>query len=134
MTERFWGALLEKLERPDLGEDPRFRDNASRRRNLAALTALLDAEFRRRTTAEWLGALSGALPVGPVYGLAEALESPFAKESGMIRAVPHPLRPDLRLLASPIKIDGERPPQAVCPPAGADDEALLGAPPDPEER
>jgi hypothetical protein len=32
----------------------------------------------------------------------------------------------MRLLASPLKIDGVRPSQKVCSPLGADNEAVLG--------
>jgi crotonobetainyl-CoA:carnitine CoA-transferase CaiB-like acyl-CoA transferase len=61
-----------------------------------------------------------------VNDLPQALESPFVRETGMIRTVPHPLRQNLRVLASPIKIDGVRPEQKPAPLAGADNEALVG--------
>ncbi len=48
------------------------------------------------------------LPVAPVYDVAQALDSPFVEATGMIRNVPHPATKDLRVLTSPIKIDGER--------------------------
>jgi crotonobetainyl-CoA:carnitine CoA-transferase CaiB-like acyl-CoA transferase len=38
----------------------------------------------------------------------DALENPFVAEVGMIADVPHPVRPDMRLLANPIKFNGER--------------------------
>ena len=66
------------------------------------------------------------LPVGPVYDVAQALESPFVAQSGMIQAVPHPDQPDLRVLASPIKIDGERPALTPAPKLGEANEELLG--------
>jgi crotonobetainyl-CoA:carnitine CoA-transferase CaiB-like acyl-CoA transferase len=55
-----------------------------------------------------------------------ALENPFVEEVGMVRNVPHPLLPALRLLANPLKVDGVRPDQKVCPPLGADNESVLG--------
>jgi crotonobetainyl-CoA:carnitine CoA-transferase CaiB-like acyl-CoA transferase len=45
----------------------------------------------------------------------------------MVAQVPHPARRDLRVLANPIKINGERLSQKACPPAGADNAAVLGA-------
>jgi crotonobetainyl-CoA:carnitine CoA-transferase CaiB-like acyl-CoA transferase len=65
-----------------------------------------------------------------VYDVAQALDSPFVAQSGMVQAVPHPDRPDLRVLASPIKIDGERPALTPAPKLGEANEALLerGAP------
>ena len=81
----------------------------------------------QRTTAEWLEVLSGAAPVAPVYDVAQAFANPFLESTGMVRTMPHPERPDFKMLANPLKIDGERPRQTVCSPLGADNEALLGS-------
>jgi crotonobetainyl-CoA:carnitine CoA-transferase CaiB-like acyl-CoA transferase len=116
MTERFWLALIDALSRRELGEDARFATQAARLEHREALTGLLDAEFRRRSTAHWLAALSGLLPVAPINDLRQALENPFVAATGMVRPAPHPARPDLRVLATPVKIDGERPLPAVCEP------------------
>ena len=43
----------------------------------------------------------------------------------MISQVPHPLRPDFRMLANPLKIDGKRMSQRVCAALGEDNEAIL---------
>ncbi len=45
----------------------------------------------------------------------------------MVSTVPHPAKPDFKMLANPLKIDGVRPEQTVCSPLGADNEALLGS-------
>ena len=89
------------------------------------LTAALDPAFRRRTTAEWLERLAGVLPGGPVYDVAQALDSPFARRLGMVETVPHPDKPDLRVVANPIKVNGEHAPLSAAPTLGADNEALL---------
>jgi len=125
MTEKFWLALLEVLGQKQLAADPRFADGHARHRHRRELTAILDSVFRRATTQEWLARLSGVLPVGPVYDVAQALSSPFARASGMIQTVPHPEKADLKLLTSPIKVNGARARLAPCPPLGADTEALL---------
>jgi hypothetical protein len=39
--------------------------------------------------------------------------------------VPHPEKSDLRLLTSPIRIDGRRAKLTPCPPLGADNDELL---------
>ena len=44
----------------------------------------------------------------------------------MVSAVPHPVKGTLRVIANPIRIDGERPAQAACAPLGADNHSLLG--------
>jgi crotonobetainyl-CoA:carnitine CoA-transferase CaiB-like acyl-CoA transferase len=126
MSEKFWTELLSALDQQRLASDPRFADGNTRHKHRHELTQILDAVFRGATTEEWLARLSGVLPVAPVYDVAEALSSPFARASGMIQTVEHPAKSDLALLASPIKINGERPALAPCPPLGADNDALLG--------
>ena len=126
MLDKFWDELIARMGRPDLGADPRFASAAARREHRAELTRLLDAELQNKTTAEWLVLFSGAIPVAPVYDVAQAFANPFVAETGMVRAVPHPAKDEFRLLANPLKIDGVRPDQKVCSPLGADNEALLG--------
>ncbi len=129
MKEKFWSALAQGVGRPDLQRDPRFATAQLRHRNSQALTACLDAEFSRHSTEHWLRELGERLPIAPVHDLPQALESPFVARSGMIATVAHPDRPSLKVLANPIRLDGERLAQAVCSPVGADNESLLGAPP-----
>lgn len=125
MTEKFWQVLLGVLGRADLAADPLFADAKERRVNRAALTVALDAEFGRETTGHWLSRLQGLLPVAPVYDLPQALDNPFAAEVGMVRRLPHPARPDFRVLANPIKLDGERLPSQRAPRLGEHTDAIL---------
>lgn len=126
MTQKFWLVLCEAMERADLRDDPRFPDPNTRARNRAELTLALDPTFRGRTTAEWLARLNGRVPAAPVHRLDQALDSDFARAAGMVSAVPHPVKGSLRVLANPIRVDGERLAQAACAPLGADNESLLG--------
>jgi crotonobetainyl-CoA:carnitine CoA-transferase CaiB-like acyl-CoA transferase len=127
MTEKFWRALIEGLGRPQLAHEPRFATPELRHRHREALAVCLDAEFVKQPTAHWLSRLGERLPIAPIHDLAQALESPFVARVGMVCEVRHPARPALRVLANPIKLDGERLSQAVCSPLGADAESLLGA-------
>jgi crotonobetainyl-CoA:carnitine CoA-transferase CaiB-like acyl-CoA transferase len=65
------------------------------------------------------------LPIAPVLDLAQALDNPFLRKTGMVRAVSHPAKPELRVLANPIKIDGQRLEQAACSQFGADTKAYV---------
>jgi crotonobetainyl-CoA:carnitine CoA-transferase CaiB-like acyl-CoA transferase len=126
LTDKFWNALLGVLGRADLNSDARFATQAARANNREALTAALDEEFRRQPTKHWMSVLAGVLPIAPVFDLEEALENPFLRTNGMIASVPHPARPDMRVLANPIKINGQRLGQRVCSAPGADNAAILG--------
>jgi crotonobetainyl-CoA:carnitine CoA-transferase CaiB-like acyl-CoA transferase len=125
MTDKFWENLISAIGREDLGLDPRFASQAQRRQYRDALTQVLDAELKKRTTQAWLETFSGLLPAGPVLEMDQALDSAFVAEVGMVASVPHPARADLRVLANPLKIDGQRPQQAAARDLGADTEAVL---------
>ena len=126
MKEKFWEVLAEKIGRPELTKDPRFVTPGVRHKNLAALTEALDAAMSTKTTAEWLKILSGHLPTGPIYDVAQAFANPFVKTVGMVADTPHPAKPEFRMLSNPLKIDGKRLSQKVCSPLGGDNEAVLG--------
>jgi crotonobetainyl-CoA:carnitine CoA-transferase CaiB-like acyl-CoA transferase len=120
MTQKFWVSLVQAMDRTDLLSDPRFPDPNTRAKNRAQLTEALDPVFRTRATAAWLEKFNGVLPAAPVHRLDQALDSDFAKATGMVSSVSHPAKGDLRVLANPLRIDGERPSQAACAPLGAD--------------
>ena len=126
MKEKDWETLARLIGHPEHVTDPRFASAAARRQHRTELTRALDDAMSRRTTAEWLEVLTGHLPVGPVYDVAQAVANPFVETVGMVRNVPHPAKPDFRMLANPLKIDGQRLEQRVCAPLGADNEELLG--------
>jgi len=125
MTPKFWEALARGIGRPELLEDPRFTTPATRREHRQALSDLLDAEFARADSREWMARLAGSLPVAPVLDLAHALDNPYAAAGGMVQSVPHPAMADFRMLANPVKLDGERTPARVCAALGADTDMLL---------
>jgi crotonobetainyl-CoA:carnitine CoA-transferase CaiB-like acyl-CoA transferase len=125
MTHKFWLELCRVLNREDLTRDPRFPDPNTRAANRAQLTDALDPTFRTRTTAEWLALLSGVVPCAPVHRLDRALDSDFARETGMVSSVPHPAKGKLKVIANPIRVDGERLAQAACSALGADNEKYL---------
>jgi crotonobetainyl-CoA:carnitine CoA-transferase CaiB-like acyl-CoA transferase len=123
---KFWTVLTELVGRPDLAADPRFRDYEERLAHRDALTAELDATFGQHPVAHWLALLQGKVPVAPVHSLAQALDAPFFRETGMVTEVNHPARAGLRVLANPIRVDGQRLPAAPAPFLGDDTDAVLG--------
>ena len=122
---KFWDIFVERIVHAELAEDPRFRTNPDRLANRAALTEVLDTIFSAQPMAHWQNLLEAHVPVSPVYGLDQALDNPWLEEIGMRDTVPHPDRAELHVLASPIKLDGERLPNRAGPLLGADSDALL---------
>jgi crotonobetainyl-CoA:carnitine CoA-transferase CaiB-like acyl-CoA transferase len=122
---KFWTILTEKLQRTDLAQDPRFLTEADRLANRAELSALLDGIFATQPTAHWQALLEGFVPVAPVYQLDQALDNPWLATIGMKDSVAHPDRDDLRVLASPIRVDGKRLPNKAGPLLGQDSDEIL---------
>lgn len=122
---KFWTVLTDGIGRPDLADDERFRTPDDRRANRAELTRELDAVFLEHPTAHWIELLAGKMPVAAVNDLDEAMDNPFLERIGMIQQVDHPDRAGLRVLASPIRVDGRRLPTKAAPLLGADSDAIL---------
>jgi crotonobetainyl-CoA:carnitine CoA-transferase CaiB-like acyl-CoA transferase len=99
-----WLRLIEALEAPELGKDPRFANNAERMRNLSALTAALTPLFQRRTVLEWLRRLEECgVPAGPVLDIAQMHADPQALAREMIVETTHPAAGKVKAIGLPIK-------------------------------
>ena len=121
-TQRFWEVLADALGRGELkAKYPNFE---ARRTHRDELTKILDAEFSKRTTEEWLKQLRGTVPCGPVYDLPQALENPYFLERGGVQVFDHPDKPGFKLVASPFRRD-EPLPAKPAPKLGEHSEALL---------
>jgi len=121
-TQRFWELLCDQLGRADLKS--RYPDFAARREHRDELTKVLDAEFSKRSTTEWLERLRGTIPCAPVYDMAQALENPYFLERGGVQVFDHPDKPGFKLVASPFRL-GEPLPAQPAPKLGEHTEALL---------
>ena len=122
---KFWPILIERIGCPELGDDARFKSNADRLQNRAALTETLDAIFSTRPTAHWQALLEGHVPVAPVYTLDQAMDNPWLTTTGMRDQVAHPNNPALNVLANPIRLDNKRLPNRAGPLLGADSDMIL---------
>ncbi|MCJ8157382.1 CaiB/BaiF CoA-transferase family protein [Sphingomonas sp. LaA6.9] len=122
---KFWDVLVNRIGHPELARDSRFVTPTDRLANRGALTDVLDGIFSQKPVAHWIELLAGHMPVSPVYGLDQALDNPYLQTTGMIDTVSHPDREQLRVLANPIRLDGERLPNRAAPLLGADTDAVL---------
>ena len=108
--------LCECLKRPEWALDPRFVRNQDRVRHRDVLIALLATAFMAHDKSFWLPLLEAAkVPCGPINNLAEVFEDPHIRQRGMVQHWQHPLKADLSLVASPIKMS-ETPVRQDLPP------------------
>jgi crotonobetainyl-CoA:carnitine CoA-transferase CaiB-like acyl-CoA transferase len=122
---KFWTALVERIGRPELAEDARFRTPADRLANRAALVAALDEVFVQRGTAYWVERLGGHVPVAPVHTLDQALDGDFLRQSGMVDRIADTAGRELRVLSNPIRLDGQWLANRGAPRLGEHSDAVL---------
>jgi crotonobetainyl-CoA:carnitine CoA-transferase CaiB-like acyl-CoA transferase len=113
-NDRLFRLLCERIECPDLADDPRFLTNPDRLVNREQLLPEIRERLARGTSAHWLKRLAG-IPVAPVQDLATAGAHPQTSANGMLEQID-----GVEAVASPLQIDGERLEHRLPPP-------LLGA-------
>lgn len=124
-TPKFWTLWCE-LTGASLGGDPRFATVPSRRENLAELSDAVDQIMMAKTTSEWVEIFGGAVPFAPVLDIGEALDSAYVAHVEMTTRVEHPASTEgVRTLASPFRINGERPSLTRAPRMGEHSDRLL---------
>ena len=109
--------LCEAIGREDLAQDERYATNPGRVANRQELVEVMQREFSERTAEEWVEKIRGVgIPCGPVNTLSEALADEHLASTDMLQEIEHPLAGVLQMLASPVLVDGERPPIRRPPP------------------
>lgn len=126
-NDRLFRRVCEVVGHAEWADDERFATNQARVANRDALISLLSATLATRPAADWLEALEAAsVPCSPIRTMQEVFASP--EGAALVEEMADPDRGGaLRLVANPLRFDGERLPTRLAPPTlGADDEAVLG--------
>jgi crotonobetainyl-CoA:carnitine CoA-transferase CaiB-like acyl-CoA transferase len=107
--EKFWRLFCEVIERPELVDDDRFLDFEARDANRDTLLPILREALAERSVADWVKRLvAGGVPSAPVQGVREALLDPQVAAREMIVTTTHPRFGDVRSIASPLHLSGDR--------------------------
>jgi CoA:oxalate CoA-transferase len=87
-----WGQIAAALGKPELADDPRFKDARARRDNNAAIHALIEAWLAGFDTREAALAVleRHRVPCAPVLTLNEAMAHPHLRRRGTVREVSDP--------------------------------------------
>jgi crotonobetainyl-CoA:carnitine CoA-transferase CaiB-like acyl-CoA transferase len=123
-NDNLFRRLAAAVGRPGLAEDPRFRNNADRVENRAALIAILDGIFAAEPIAIWARRLEAAgIPNGPIQSIDQVVADPQTAALGMIQRMPGSA---LSLIGLPLSFDDTRPPLTkLAPTLGEDNRAIL---------
>lgn len=126
-NDRQFAAMAIALGRPELAEDDRFRTNASRVRNRAALVTELESVLVTRRAAEWTRELGEfGVPCGLVNNVGEAIK--LADRLGLDPVVTLTgADGDIATMANPLKLSSSPVSYHRAPPALGQDNAKLRA-------
>jgi len=126
-SDRFWPDLAEHLDRPDLIDDPRFKDGMARYENRRECIQVLRDIFRERTYAEWCDRLRTLKGVwAPVQTPLETHDDPQVAANGYLEPITAPSGATFVVPANPVQFDET--PASVGPAPGHGehtDEVLL---------
>ncbi len=116
-TEPQWQRFCDIIERPDLKNDVRFATNPVRLENREALDAAAGAEFGKASKQVWLDKLQqGGVPCAPINTIPEIIADPHVEAIGMVQTVAHPTLSQVRMIRSPLSVEGQHLPINRAPP------------------
>jgi crotonobetainyl-CoA:carnitine CoA-transferase CaiB-like acyl-CoA transferase len=125
-NDRLYQALCYLLAREDLATDSRFATNPQRVRNRKELVPVLQEEFLRRRTDEWLPELRAAgIPCGPINTVSQIFNDPHIQARGFVWDCEHPTAGKIKLSGSPMHLSETPTRLYKAPPLlGEDDEKV----------
>ena len=127
---KFWEALAQAVDRPDMLSRPQFADRSARIENYEAVVAFLAPIFLTRDREEWrTRLLEHEVPSSPVYASNEVLETAQVRYLELEVSADHPEMGKFRTIRSPVSFDGERAEDVLPPPVlGEHNEEILQRP------
>jgi crotonobetainyl-CoA:carnitine CoA-transferase CaiB-like acyl-CoA transferase len=123
--EKFWQALVAAMGLPELAGDERFASFAARSEHRSDTLAILESTFATRTTAAWLDALTGVVPIAPVRSMEEALDLDELRGREMLAEYEHPVLGIVRSVGLPLRVGDHVPTYRPGPGLGGDQASVL---------
>lgn len=127
-NEEHWRRLTRVIGREDLLKDPRLKDGASRYENRTVVDEAITAWTTQHTKQEVMEKIAGAsVPCGAVFNTLELMHDKDLHARGIMTKIQHPVRGEVIVTGSPIKMSDSFVPVKSSPVHGADNEAIYGA-------
>jgi len=121
-----WPKLCAVIGRPDLVDDPRFADSASRYRNRKELDRIIGEWTSQRTKYEAMRELIDAgVPAGAVLDTMDITHDEFLRRSGMMAEVAHPELGRIVMPGNPLQLSASRVPVGPAPKLGEHTDRIL---------
>jgi crotonobetainyl-CoA:carnitine CoA-transferase CaiB-like acyl-CoA transferase len=117
ITQEMWESLARAMDRPDLLDDQRYREGASRLQNASELDREIEGWVAAQSVEDILAVLHHhSVPAGPVLDIPSLVKDPQFLANRIVANVVHPDVGQVPLLAPPIGMDGEASPRRGRPP------------------
>jgi len=114
-NDLLWAKFCQLINHPDLSEDYRFKTNPLRTQYVKELIPILEVEFQKKTTKEWVALLEAAdLPHSPINNIREICEDPNIRYRRMLVEMEQPGVGKVRVAGSPIHLS-ETPGEVYSP-------------------
>ncbi|PCJ37508.1 MAG: hypothetical protein COA75_04505 [Cellvibrionales bacterium] len=123
-----WPVLCRAMDREDMIEDPRFKENDDRIDNLPAMVAEIEKWLQAQDSdAAALAKLEKArIPVAPLLTVPQAMEHPHMIEREVIRTIEDPILGEFQIPGMPLRFSKyDVPKDIVAPTLGQHNEELL---------
>ncbi|KAK4493747.1 hypothetical protein PRZ48_014932 [Zasmidium cellare] len=116
-NDRLYGILCNKIGKPELANDEKYRTNADRVKSRVELEEIIENATKTKTTQEWLDILEGSgMPYAPINDVKTTLEHDHSKARGMVTEVDHPSCGPMKLVSPPVKFSESKPSIRSAPP------------------
>jgi formyl-CoA transferase len=126
-TVEMWKALVGVLGRPELGDDPRFKDRRSRAEHQTDIDAMVEAWTEKRTKHEAMETLGAVgVPCGAVLDTSELLADSSLAERGMMTPIDHPARGRVTFPGNPVRLSASPTTVTPSPLLGEHNEEIYG--------
>jgi crotonobetainyl-CoA:carnitine CoA-transferase CaiB-like acyl-CoA transferase len=127
-TQHQFAYLCQAMGRPDLPDDPRFRDNADRMANVEELKRLIQAWFDSMPADDEIFGLFDQyrVPYAPVLTIAQAIAHPHLRDSEVVRTVNDRFLGEFDVPGFPLRFSAAaRHPQLEAPTLGEHNRSIL---------
>jgi crotonobetainyl-CoA:carnitine CoA-transferase CaiB-like acyl-CoA transferase len=103
-SDRNWKDFFSFIGRPELGDDPRYRNLTDRVAHIDELYTLVDEHASRRSTQQWLAFCDGvSIPCMPVIAIDDLKHDPHVVATRFMEVGEHPSEGSYQQVRSPLR-------------------------------